>query len=140
MRRSTIVLPHPCQFQWPKISLASTVQMRGELDPCLAQSLYCWLRTTILCHTLGVQTLFQLFLTGGLLSAFSGESNVSQTGGWTTAVGIAFLAPYNLSAEHSTWSANGTRGPIHQAAAGLSIPIYYYQAAVDRQAADKQPR
>jgi hypothetical protein len=80
---------------------------------------------------------------GGLSSAaaaFAGESNVSKTGGWTTAIGIAFLGPYNLSDEHSTWSANGTRGPIHQAASRLGIPIYYYQAAVDRQAADKQPR
>jgi hypothetical protein len=62
------------------------------------------------------------------------------TGTWTTAIGAAFLGPYNLSDEHSTFSANGTKGPIHQAAAGLGIPIYYYQAAVDRQATDKQPR
>jgi hypothetical protein len=87
-----------------------------------------------------MQTVFQLFLIGGLKNIFGGEPNVSKTGGWTTAIGIAFLAPYNLSAEHSTFSANGTRGPIHQAAAGLGIPIYYYQAAVDRQAADRQPR
>lgn len=69
-----------------------------------------------------------------------GEANVSRTGGWTNTIGAAFLAPYNLSAVNSTWTANGTQGPIHQAASQLGLKTYVYQGAVDVHSTDQKPR
>ena len=52
---------------------------------------------------------------------------------WTDSIGNAFLAPYELNADKSSWSANGTKGPIQKALSGLDLKTYYYQGAVDPQ-------
>lgn len=76
--------------------------------------------------------------TVGLKNA--GESDISKVGGWTTAIGEAFLAPYNLADVNSTFSAQGTKGPIHAAQAALGLKTYNYQGDVDKHSADNKPR
>lgn len=54
-------------------------------------------------------------------------------GAWSDSIGNAFLAPYELNADKSAFSANGTKGPIHQALDKMDLKTYYYQGAVDSQ-------
>jgi hypothetical protein len=46
-------------------------------------------------------------------------------------VGNAFLAPYELNADQSTFTAIGTKGPIHQQLKDFDVKVYPYQGAVD---------
>jgi hypothetical protein len=48
---------------------------------------------------------------------------------WSTAIGEAFLEPYGLNSDASTWTAAGTAGSIHQALAELptDVDVYSYQ-------------
>lgn len=52
-------------------------------------------------------------------------------GAWSDSIGNAFLAPYELNADKSTFSVNGTKAPVHTALAKIDAKTYYYQGAVD---------
>jgi hypothetical protein len=52
-------------------------------------------------------------------------------GSWSDSVGNAFLAPYELNADKSTFTAIGTKGPIHQQLNDFDVKVYPYQGAVD---------
>lgn len=53
-------------------------------------------------------------------------------GAWSDSVGNAFLAPYELNNDKSTFTANGTKAPIHQALAGMEgLKVYPWEGAVD---------
>lgn len=52
-------------------------------------------------------------------------------GAWSDSIGNAFLAPYELNADKSTWTANGTKGPIHEALKTMDVKTYVYQGGVD---------
>jgi hypothetical protein len=54
---------------------------------------------------------------------------------WSVSIGNAFLAPYELNSDTSTFSALGTKGPIHTGLDKLDAKVYYYQGAVDSQTA-----
>jgi hypothetical protein len=45
---------------------------------------------------------------------------------WSEAIGEAFLAPYGLDSEASTWTAEGTAGRVHQALADLPADVNVY--------------
>jgi hypothetical protein len=47
--------------------------------------------------------------------------------GWTKAVGTAFLEPYDLNHDYSTFTAAGTSGKIHEAVSSLpAMKVYEY--------------
>lgn len=56
-------------------------------------------------------------------------------GAWSDSVGNAFLAPYELNADKSTFTANGTQGPIHQELDKFDVKVYAYQGDVDSKTA-----
>jgi hypothetical protein len=48
--------------------------------------------------------------------------------GWTKAVGNAYLEPYDLNDDNSTFTAVGTSGKIHEAVSSLaSVKVYQYK-------------
>jgi hypothetical protein len=61
-------------------------------------------------------------------------------GAWSDSVGNAFLAPYELNADKSTFTANGTKGPIHQELKKFDVKTYAYQGATDSQTAGNVSR
>lgn len=52
----------------------------------------------------------------------------SGVGAWSSAIGNAFLQPYGLNADASTFTANGTAGGVHQAVNSLprDVAVYRY--------------
>eukprot|EP00775_Hariotina_reticulata_P012591 gene12591-12723_t len=56
-------------------------------------------------------------------------------GAWSSAVGQAFLQPYDLNADSSTFTAAGTAGPVHQAALSAlpadRVVVYAYHPAAN---------
>ena len=53
-------------------------------------------------------------------------------GSWSAAIGNAFLQPYDLNSDASTFTATGTAGPVHQQALGqlppVEVAVYTYEA------------
>ncbi|KAF6265849.1 hypothetical protein COO60DRAFT_1697550 [Scenedesmus sp. NREL 46B-D3] len=63
---------------------------------------------------------------------------------WSAAIGEAFLEPYELNGDASTWTAAGTAGSVHQALAGLpaEVAVYSYKpggAAAAGSSSDPRP-
>eukprot|EP00775_Hariotina_reticulata_P001277 gene1277-1617_t len=56
-------------------------------------------------------------------------------GAWSSAVGDAFLSPYKLNADQSTFSALGTAGPVHTTLSNQlqDLTTYYWQGGLDAQ-------
>ncbi|WIA11773.1 hypothetical protein OEZ85_011867 [Tetradesmus obliquus] len=61
---------------------------------------------------------------------------------WSAAIGEAFLAPYDLNSEASTWTAAGTVGSVHKALADLpaDVDVYTYKPDGAAAAGGRDPR
>lgn len=61
---------------------------------------------------------------------------------WSAAIGEAFLAPYDLNSEASTWTAAGTAGSVHKALADLpaDVDVYTYKPDGAAAAGGRDPR
>jgi hypothetical protein len=61
---------------------------------------------------------------------------------WSEAIGEAFLAPYGLDSEASTWTAEGTAGRVHQALADLpaDVDVYSYKPGSNAAGGSSDPR
>lgn len=88
--------------------------------------------TYSICNT--VDKCEQLTLTLALTAGATKDTiaqNDKGPGAWSDSVGDAFLAPYDLNADKSTFTANGTKGPIHQELNNLDVKVYAYQGDKD---------
>lgn len=80
---------------------------------------------------------------GAVIDVFSRSSARSNgPGAWSNSVGDAFLQPYDLNADKSTVTADGTKGPIHHSLQQLpnTVKVYKYQAQQDAQTEGNAPR
>ena len=66
------------------------------------------------------------------MAMFSGV-DMQRAGGWSDAIGAAFLKPYKLDDTEATFSVKGTKGPIHPGAKKLGDKTtHYYQGGGDK--------
>jgi hypothetical protein len=63
-------------------------------------------------------------------------------GAWSDSIGNAFLAPYELNNDKSTFTANGTAGPIHTnlGKIGDNLKVYAWAGASDATMEGGAPR
>eukprot|EP00879_Flechtneria_rotunda_P023516 GHRR01024878.1.p1 GENE.GHRR01024878.1~~GHRR01024878.1.p1 ORF type:complete len:572 (+),score=153.32 GHRR01024878.1:161-1876(+) len=75
-----------------------------------------------------------LWAAGAVLDAVESLAPGEQqgVGAWSNAVGRAFLEPYGLNSDSSTFTANGTAGPVHQQLRNLpqGVEVYIYTPVV----------
>lgn len=117
---------HSCIGRDVREGSSSSACCRRHADSGREREIVCLWNTVVLLYTChcpagAVEDAVQTLLPG---------QQSSGVGAWSSAIGDAFLQPYGLNADASTFTATGTSGSVHQAVSSLpqDVAVYRYNS------------